>query len=225
MSPCLPLFAVPRSAGPLCRAGISFPVVPLLVAGSRSVTRGSSLVLAQRTPFGLRRRRRRLPFSGVFLPGAGRASPVSMHPFSTCRRHYPARTNDGHQPISAVGAAAASDREARLRELVFTGLAQRSIPAANRVAPRPCAGFVRRHHVGLSPRRASSASEPGLLLGRDLHPLGCISFIWTFAGHGHGHGHGREKWGRKRLVRRPPLRDAPRPGSSLGWPRLDPRLT
>ena len=81
------------------------------VRGSRGATRGSSLLSAQRTPSGLQRRHRRLPCSGVLVPGAGRASPVPMPPFSACRRHYPARALHGHRPASADGATAACTRE------------------------------------------------------------------------------------------------------------------
>ena len=45
---------------------------------SHRVTGGSSLRRTQRPPSGLRRRCRRLPCSGVFLPGTRRASPVSI---------------------------------------------------------------------------------------------------------------------------------------------------
>ena len=150
--------------GPLARRGSHPGRRSSTRRASRRVTGGSSLRRTQRPPSGLRRRRRRLPCSGVFLPGARRASPVPMQPFAACCRHYPAGIGCGCQP-------AFFRRRCCLRHgtsgsasgLNLTRLARRSIPAARSVAPRPCAGFVRRHRAALSPlRRVSSASRlPG----------------------------------------------------------------
>lgn len=83
------------SWAPLQRCGLASRFVPLLVAGSLRVTGGSPLLRAQRPPSGLRRCCQRLPFSGGFLSGARRASPVSAQPFPACCRHYPAGSGRG----------------------------------------------------------------------------------------------------------------------------------
>ncbi len=83
------------SRAPSQRHGLAFRLVPLLLAGSLRVTGGSPLLRAQRPPSRLRRCCQRLPFSEDFLPGARRASPVSVQPFPACCRHYPAGSGRG----------------------------------------------------------------------------------------------------------------------------------
>jgi hypothetical protein len=86
---------MPASWAPLQPHGLATRDVPLLVAGSPRLYEGSRLVRAQRPPSGLRRCCQHLPFSGVFLPGTRRASPVSIQPFPACCRHYPAGSDRG----------------------------------------------------------------------------------------------------------------------------------
>jgi len=84
--------------GPLARRGSHPGRRSSKRRASRRVTGGSSLRRTQRPPSGLRRRCRRLPCSGVFLPGTRRASPVPMQPFAACCRPYPAGIGCGCQP-------------------------------------------------------------------------------------------------------------------------------
>ncbi len=98
-SRCLPSSAECRPAGPLRNvAGSRSRSVRRLMAGSRRVTGGSSLLRAQRPPSGLRRRCQRLHCSGGFLSGARRASPVPNRPFPACHHHYPAGIASGLSP-------------------------------------------------------------------------------------------------------------------------------
>jgi hypothetical protein len=162
-------------------AGARTPVAaPRKGRASRRVTGGSSLRRTQRPPSGLRRRCRRLPCSGGFLPGASRASPVPMQPFAACCRPYPAGIGCGCQPAffrrrcclhhGSSGSASGP---------TLTRLAQRSMPAARSVAPRP-EGRVRQEaprRAFATPTRLLSFTAPWPLPCRDFHSLGCTAFL------------------------------------------------
>jgi hypothetical protein len=116
-------------------------------------------------PLAFGRRCRRLPCSGMFLPGARRASPVPALPFAACCRHYPAGTGRGYQPAffrarcclrhSSSGSASGS--------YSYRGLHDVRCLRPTASLPGLSAGFVRRYRAVLSPfQRVSSASRlPG----------------------------------------------------------------
>ena len=88
--------------------------------------------------------------SCLFCQGPGGLLQFLVQPFLACRRQYPAGTACGLSQLSADDIAFANQREARLPGCVFTRPAQRSIPAARKIASQANPGFVGRLRTLLS---------------------------------------------------------------------------
>ena len=129
--------------------------------------------------------------AGAYLaPGSFSPGPGGLHQFQ-CNPSLRAAVITPPESVVAISqrssttdAAFTVPLAARLPDLIITGLAQRSMPAARSVAPRPHRRV--RQEV---PRRAFatptcllSFTAPWPLPCRDFHSLGHTAFLWSRSG-------------------------------------------